>query len=201
MTDRRYTLSKAERLSRKRDIDLLFAEGQSFIAYPLRVVYTVIEEQRSVPASILISVSKKKFKRAVKRNAVKRQIRESYRIRKQALFESLQTTGRYLAIAFLPGKRIGFPRNHGKSHGKSHSSVRRENPMKKFLTSLLLIPIYFYKYCISPLTPPSCRYTPTCSEYAVQALKKHGPFKGLYLAIKRILRCHPWGGSGYDPVP
>lgn len=73
--------------------------------------------------------------------------------------------------------------------------------MKKYLTSLLLIPIYFYKYCISPLTPPSCRYTPTCSEYAVQALKKHGPFKGLYLAIKRILRCHPWGGSGYDPVP
>ena len=58
MTDRRYTLSKAERLSRKRDIDLLFAEGQSFIAYPLRVVYTVIEEQRSVPASILISVQK-----------------------------------------------------------------------------------------------------------------------------------------------
>lgn len=101
MTDRRYTLSKAERLSRKRDIDLLFAEGQSFIAHPLRVVYTVIEEQRSVPASILISVSKKKFKRAVKRNAVKRQIRESYRIRKQALFEPLQTTGRYLAIAFI----------------------------------------------------------------------------------------------------
>ena len=74
---------------------------RSFIAYPLRVVYTVIEEQRSVPASILISVSKKKFKRAVKRNAVKRQIRESYRIRKQALFEPLQTTGRYLAIAFI----------------------------------------------------------------------------------------------------
>ena len=168
MTDRRYTLSKAERLSRKRDIDLLFAEGQSFIAYPLRVVYTVIEEQRSVPASILISVSKK------------------------------QVFGDCL---YLPGKRIGFLRNHGKSHGKSHSSVRRENPMKKFLTSLLLIPIYFYKYCISPLTPPSCRYTPTCSEYAVQALKKHGPFKGLYLAIRRILRCHPWGGSGYDPVP
>lgn len=59
MTIRRYTLSKAERLSRKRDIDLLFAEGQSFIAYPLRVVYTVTDEQRSVPASILISVSKR----------------------------------------------------------------------------------------------------------------------------------------------
>ena len=50
------------------------------------------------------------------------------------------------------------------------------------------------------MTPASCRYTPTCSEYAVQALKKYGPVKGLYLAVKRILRCHPWGGSGYDPV-
>ncbi len=73
--------------------------------------------------------------------------------------------------------------------------------MKKLLTWLLLIPVYFYKYCISPLTSASCRYVPTCSEYAVQALKKYGPFKGLYLAVKRILRCHPWGGSGYDPLP
>lgn len=73
--------------------------------------------------------------------------------------------------------------------------------MKRILTAILLVPIYFYKYFISPLTPPSCRFTPTCSEYAVQALKKHGPFKGLYLTIRRLMRCHPWGGSGYDPVP
>ena len=69
------------------------------------------------------------------------------------------------------------------------------------LTALLCLPVYFYRYCISPLTPPSCRYTPTCSQYALEALKKHGPVKGLWLAIKRICRCHPWGGSGYDPVP
>lgn len=73
--------------------------------------------------------------------------------------------------------------------------------MRNLLTWVLLLPIYFYKYCISPLKPPSCRFTPTCSEYAVQALKKYGPVKGLYLAVRRILRCHPWGGSGYDPVP
>ena len=73
--------------------------------------------------------------------------------------------------------------------------------MKKLLTFLLLLPIYFYRTCISPFIPPSCRYTPTCSQYAIEALKKHGPIKGLYLAIRRILRCHPWGGSGYDPVP
>ncbi len=66
---------------------------------------------------------------------------------------------------------------------------------------MLTLPILFYQQCISPFTPPSCRFTPTCSEYARQALAKYGPFKGLWLAIKRILRCHPWGGSGYDPVP
>ena len=66
---------------------------------------------------------------------------------------------------------------------------------------LLLIPIYFYRICISPLTPPSCRFTPTCSAYAVEAIKKHGPVKGFYLTVRRILKCHPWGGSGYDPVP
>ena len=73
--------------------------------------------------------------------------------------------------------------------------------IRRLLTALLLLPIYFYQRCISPLTPPSCQFTPTCSEYAVQALRKHGPLKGLYLTVRRLLRCHPWGGSGYDPVP
>ena len=73
--------------------------------------------------------------------------------------------------------------------------------IRRLLTALLLLPIYFYQRCISPLTPPSCRFTPTCSEYAEQALRKHGPLKGLYLTVRRLLRCHPWGGSGYDPVP
>ena len=73
--------------------------------------------------------------------------------------------------------------------------------MKKLLSRLLLLPIYFYRGYISPMTPPSCRFVPTCSEYSIEAIKKHGPFKGLYLAVRRLLRCHPWGGSGYDPVP
>lgn len=72
---------------------------------------------------------------------------------------------------------------------------------RSFLIFILLIPIRLYKYFISPMIGPSCRYTPTCSQYAVEALKKHGPIKGLYLTIKRILSCHPWGGHGYDPVP
>ncbi|MBR3884445.1 MAG: membrane protein insertion efficiency factor YidD [Bacteroidaceae bacterium] len=73
--------------------------------------------------------------------------------------------------------------------------------MRKFIAKILIVPIRFYQCCISPLTPPSCRFTPTCSQYAIEAIQKHGPLKGLFLAIKRLLRCHPWGGSGYDPVP
>ena len=61
--------------------------------------------------------------------------------------------------------------------------------------------IRFYQICISPLTPPSCRFTPTCSQYGLEALRKHGIFKGGWLTLKRISKCHPWGGSGYDPVP
>ena len=66
---------------------------------------------------------------------------------------------------------------------------------------VLILPIRFYQKFISPLTPPTCRFTPTCNHYAVEAIRKHGPFKGLALAVWRILRCNPWGGSGYDPVP
>ncbi|NQZ45111.1 MAG: membrane protein insertion efficiency factor YidD [Flavobacteriaceae bacterium] len=58
-----------------------------------------------------------------------------------------------------------------------------------------------YQYLISPYTPATCRYSPTCSTYTIQALRKHGLFKGGWLAIKRISSCHPWGGKGYDPVP
>ncbi len=68
------------------------------------------------------------------------------------------------------------------------------------LVWLLLLPIRFYQVAISPLLGPSCRFTPTCSEYARQAIIKHGPVKGLWLAVRRLLRCHPWGASGYDPV-
>ncbi len=73
--------------------------------------------------------------------------------------------------------------------------------IKKIIGTLFILIIRFYQICISPILPASCRYTPTCSHYGLEAIKKHGPFKGGYLAIRRILSCHPWGGSGHDPVP
>lgn len=73
--------------------------------------------------------------------------------------------------------------------------------LNKFLSKLVLAIIWFYQAAISPLLGSNCRYNPTCSVYATEAVKKYGPWKGGRLAIKRILSCHPWGGSGHDPVP
>lgn len=100
-----------------------------------------------------------------------------------------------------------------KKNSKQFYSGNQQNAIKpsawskvlktiKIVASIpFLVLIKFYQICISPLKPQCCRFTPTCSAYAVEALKKYGPIKGLWLAIWRILRCNPWGGSGYDPVP
>lgn len=69
------------------------------------------------------------------------------------------------------------------------------------MKKLFILPIRFYQLYISPMLPPSCRFTPTCSQYTLEAIEKYGVIKGIYLGVRRILRCHPWGGSGYDPVP
>ena len=73
--------------------------------------------------------------------------------------------------------------------------------LKKIAIAPFIFLIRFYQVGISPFTPSSCRFEPTCSTYFIQALKTHGLFYGTYLGIKRILRCNPWGKSGYDPVP
>ena len=73
--------------------------------------------------------------------------------------------------------------------------------LKTIIGWLFLLLIKLYQYLISPLTGAACRYTPTCSQYGVEAIKKYGPFKGGWLTLKRLARCHPWGGHGHDPVP
>ena len=73
--------------------------------------------------------------------------------------------------------------------------------MNKFLVTPFILLVRFYQLAISPWMGSNCRYQPTCSSYMIEALKEHGLLKGLWLGAKRIGRCHPWGGHGYDPVP
>lgn len=72
--------------------------------------------------------------------------------------------------------------------------------MNKVIQALLLLLIKIYKFTLSPFLGPACRYTPSCSEYAAQAIVKYGPLKGSWMAMKRIASCNPWGGHGHDPV-
>jgi uncharacterized protein len=72
--------------------------------------------------------------------------------------------------------------------------------MKNFINFFLKALIIFYHYAISPWLRPRCRYLPACSEYALEALNRYGPYRGSLLALKRLSRCHPWGGNGFDPV-
>ncbi len=73
--------------------------------------------------------------------------------------------------------------------------------MLKIFNLIFIIPIKLYQILLSPLLGQSCRYFPTCSQYTIEAIDKYGPIKGIWLGGKRISRCHPWGGSGHDPVP
>ncbi len=83
--------------------------------------------------------------------------------------------------------------------------TRAVKALRQIAGAMLIAPIRFYRYFISPLFPPACRFVPTCSQYAIEAIQVHGPLKGLFLAVRRLLRCHPikWlgGSQGYDPVP
>jgi uncharacterized protein len=75
------------------------------------------------------------------------------------------------------------------------------NFISRLFGKMLIGLIRFYQHALSPYLAPSCRFNPSCSHYGVEAIRKHGAFKGGFLTVKRIGRCHPWGGSGYDPVP
>jgi hypothetical protein len=73
--------------------------------------------------------------------------------------------------------------------------------MRKIVNAIFIFPVRIYQYSISPLFGSHCRHTPTCSQYTVEAIQTWGPIKGIWLGMKRISKCHPWGTSGYDPVP
>ena len=216
--------TKAERLSSKKEITALFNEGKSFAISHIRVVYRFLPKQEERPNAILVSVPKKYFKHAVDRNLLKRRIREAYRLnkgllqsmparvefmllyqkRRIATFAEIEeivkkALERILAEACAEASTEACATANAADNSKN--APQRCSLARRVATAPLVLLVRFYQICISPLKPSCCRFTPTCSQYALEALRKYGVFKGTWLAIKRILRCHPWGGSGYDPVP
>lgn len=275
------SLHKNERLHSKNDIDRLLSKGRFFVVdnvFRCCVLprpadgsgvgaagagvtgVGVAVGNGSASARMMVSVPKKCFKRAVKRNLLKRRIREAYRRNKPSLpmdilfvylpkeilsYEQIEQTliraieraeeklrtcapasapaaGTAVAAsapaasaavaapaAVVEASSLALSPNSGSQTGVSQREVSQPGvAQNKFVAVLkwignapFLLLISFYRACVSPFTPPACRFTPTCSQYAMEAFKKYGPFKGLYLTVKRILRCRPGGGSGYDPVP
>ena len=217
------------------------ASGQTAVSG--RVASAAVSGQTALgdASRMMVSVPKKCFKRAVKRNLLKRRIREAYRRNKPSLpmdilfvylpkeilsYEQIEQTliraierAEEKLRASAPAAVVGAPSpavspDSGSQTGESQNAVASNAvapagvSSNKFVAVLkwignapFLLLISFYRACVSPFTPPACRFTPTCSQYAMEAFKKYGPFKGLYLTVKRILRCRPGGGSGYDPVP
>ena len=163
---------------------------------------------------MLVSVPKKLFRRAVKRNLLKRRTREAFRLEKHG---AVRCTAREeclrIALVYAAKEEVGTVRLRGsvrrifaeiaaaRADRRRGATMKPAEIAKRVVAFPFILLVKFYQLCISPFTMPSCRYTPTCSEYALQAIRKYGPLKGGWLALKRIARCHPWGGHGYDPVP
>jgi putative membrane protein insertion efficiency factor len=93
---------------------------------------------------------------------------------------------------------INYPKQRNRYIAKN---IEFMGVVRKIISWILVMLVKFYQSAISPLFPSACRYTPTCSTYMIQAIKIHGPWKGFIMGLKRFSRCHPWGGSGFDPVP
>ena len=148
----------------------------------------------------MVSVPKRLHKRANVRNLLKRRMREAYRLNKEPLREICirENIRLSLGLLYTSGEIADYKTIE---HAVRKSSKRLWHAVKWLLIAPFVLLIKIYQNGISPFLPPSCRYTPTCSQYCLEALRKHGLFKGGYLGIKRLLSCHPWGGSGYDPVP
>ncbi len=101
------------------------------------------------------------------------------------------------------GLPLSIPRGFPELELKDTPSTpaQKESTIHAFLVKLILMPVHCYRYCVSPLMPAHCRFTPTCSGYALEAVRTHGISRGLLLTARRLLRCHPFCKGGYDPVP
>lgn len=218
----RATFKKTERLYLKKEIEEVRTKGSVVFHHPLKITW-IRSGDPGKPNKILVLAPKRNFRHAVDRNLLKRRMRESYRLNKSLLPPSgVNIFCHYIGKSILPyrkiesavrlsladiGKAVAGNLLTERSISKAGDTEKTgySGGIRRFAGKAVAFPfillVKFYQICISPLKPASCRFRPTCSQYTAEAIRKYGPFKGIWLGVKRISRCHPWGGSGYDPVP
>jgi putative membrane protein insertion efficiency factor/ribonuclease P protein component len=192
-------------IKKRSEIDDLFTSGNKIKVKPAIIIYKKNERDQKGRVAFIAG---KKLGNAPLRNKAKRILRQAFNevgketkgydvifVAREMIFDCS-----YQYIMELIEKSIEeISKSERQSEEKRIDKALRS--VKKIPRSTAMLLVLFYQKCISPLTPPTCRYVPTCSEYAIIALQRHGLFKGSFLAVKRVLRCNPWHPGGYDPVP
>ena len=192
-----FSFPKERKLKGQKTFERIFKTGKIVRA---RHLYLAYETEGCDSWRIAVVARKKDYPKAFMRNRVKRRLREVVRLAQgnYAPFRGVVVAKK--EMLFLPWEEL--VKEWRKVCEKAGIvSKAEEIPPPSLGARLMMALVRFYRACISPLLPRCCRFTPTCSQYALEAFRKYGPFKGFWLSLKRILRCHPWGGSGYDPVP
>lgn len=192
-----FSFPKERKLKGQKNFERIFKTGKIVRA---RHLYLAYETEGCDSWRIAVVARKKDYPKAFMRNRVKRRLREVVRLAQNSYAPFRGVVVAKKEMLFLPWEEL--VKEWRKVCEKAGIvSKAEEVPPPSLGAKLMMALIRFYRACISPILPRCCRFTPTCSQYALEALGKHGFWKGTALAVWRILRCNPFNPGGYDPVP
>ena len=192
-----FSFPKERKLKGQKTFERIFKTGKIVRA---RHLYLAYETEGCDSWRIAVVARKKDYPKAFMRNRVKRRLREVVRLAQNSYAPFRGVVVAKKEMLFLPWEEL--VKEWRKVCEKAGIvSKAEEVPPPSLGAKLMMALIRFYRACISPILPRCCRFTPTCSQYALEALGKHGFWKGTALAVWRILRCNPFNPGGYDPVP
>ena len=192
-----FSFPKERKLKGQKTFERIFKTGKIVRA---RHLYLAYETEGCDSWRIAVVARKKDYPKAFMRNRVKRRLREVVRLAQGSYAPFRGVVVAKSDLMFLPWEEL--VKEWQKVCEKAGIvSKAEEVPPPSLGARLVMALVRFYRACISPVLPRCCRFTPTCSQYALEALGKHGFWKGTALAVWRILRCNPFNPGGYDPVP